>query len=102
MVNLGEEPGISDDLLLLIAECQEREKMPHLVINFSEVRHLNSSNISKLLRLRKLTIDGDTRLRLASIPDPAWAVFLTIGLDKIFEFAEDVPTALASLQIEPR
>ena len=56
--------------------------------------------LSQLLRLRKAAIDGNAKLLLASIPDSVWAVFLTTGLDKVFEFARDVATALASLQID--
>jgi hypothetical protein len=28
-----------------------------------------------------------------------WSAFLVTGLDKVFEFADSVPTALAALQI---
>ena len=66
----------------------------------TEVTHLNSSNLSQLLRLRKDVIDREARLRLAGPPDHVWAVFLATGLDKVFDFATDTSTALAELQID--
>jgi len=74
--------------------------MPDLVVELSSVTHLNSSSMSKLLRIRKLAIDNDKKLRIAAVPDPVWALFLTVGLDKIFDFSEDVPNALAAIQLD--
>ena len=56
-------------------------------------------DLSLLLRVRKAAIDRDARLKLAAPADPIWAVFASTGLEKVFDFAEDVPSALAGLQI---
>lgn len=99
LVTLGDEPSLSDDLLGVREKLQHVTKTPHLVLDLSGVTQLNSSNLSQLLRLRKLLVGRDAKLRLAAISDKAWAVFITTGLEKIFEFTADVPTALAGLQM---
>jgi anti-anti-sigma factor len=100
VLSLGAEPALSDDLAS--AYLSLREKLPpvHIVIDLSNVEHLNSSALSKLLRIRKIQIDHERGLRLAAVPDGVWALFLTTGLDKVFEFSEDVATALTSLQMD--
>jgi anti-anti-sigma regulatory factor len=100
VVKLANEPALSDDLTLTRDEVQRADPAPDLAIDFAAVSRMSSSNLSELLRLRKTMIDRDGRIKLASIPDNIWVVFLTTGLDKVFEFAEDVPTALAALQIK--
>ena len=100
LVKLGNEPSLSDDLISAKDQAERAQKMPDIVLDLSGVSQLNSSNLSQLLRLRKLAIDCDGRLKLAGISDSIWAVFLTTGLDKVFDFAEDVSTGLAGLQID--
>ncbi len=100
VVQLADEPALSEDLNALAAEAARAESYPHAVIDFAAVRTVNSSNLSQLLRLRKQAADGDAQLKLAAIPDPVWVVFMTTGLDKVFHFAPDVPTALAGLQLD--
>jgi anti-anti-sigma factor len=99
LVTLADEPALSEDLLSLNPEIQALPRMPDIVLNMSAVTHFNSSNLSQMLRLRKLAIDREARIRIAGVPDGLWAVFLTTGLDKVFEFARDVPNALAELQM---
>ena len=100
ILQLGDEPALSEDLTALKHESGRAETPPHAVIDFSGTTQLNSSNLSQLLRLRKQAHDFDTRIRLAGIPDAIWVVFMTTGLDKVFDFAPDVPTALAALQLD--
>lgn len=100
VVTLADEPALSEDLINAKDEADRADACPDIVLDFSALTQLNSSNLSQLLRLRKLAIDHSTKLRLAALPDPVWVVFLTTGLDKVFEFAGDVPSALAALQIE--
>lgn len=99
LIKLGEEPALSEDLLGARAEAAAQSAMPHLVLDMAAIPQLNSSNLSQLLRLRKLAIDRDRRLILAAMPEDLWAVFLATGLDKVFHFCPDVPSALAQLQM---
>ncbi len=102
LAQLADEPALSEDLLALRDDAAARKPTPHMVLDFTGVRHLNSSNLSQLLRLRKVAVDGEARLILAGLPDGVWAVFLTTGLDKVFDFAQDLPTALALTQLPRR
>ena len=42
---------------------------------------------------------ADSRLVLCGAGTQVWGVFLVTGLDKIFEFSDNVSTALATLQL---
>ena len=94
---LAEEPNFTEDLGALTAEVEASPRS--VVLNFSAVDFLNSSNISKLLKLRKILTAADKRLVLCGINTQVWGVFLVTGLDKIFEYTDDTATALATLQM---
>jgi anti-anti-sigma factor len=96
---LGDDPQYTDDMTALIEQCSNNSQLD-VVCNFANVNYLNSSNIAKLLKLRKLvTITNERKLKLCGINRQVWGVFLVTGLDHIFDIVEDVSTALASLQI---
>lgn len=97
---LRDEPVFSEDMETLMARLDGAgDELPNVVINVGEVTYMNSSNIAQLLKVRKKLIDGGTRLRLCAVNDQVWGVMLATGLDSVFDFTEDVSTALASLQI---
>ncbi len=100
LADLQDDPQFSDDLNALSDLVQKRNGCD-VVLDMSGVSYLNSSNIAKLLRLRKI-LQGDYtgRLKLCALNTGIWGVLLVTGLDKIFEFCDDVPTGLASLQLE--
>jgi anti-anti-sigma factor len=96
---LGDDPQLTDDLAAMIEQCGENTKLDAL-LNFANINYLNSSNIAKLLKLRKLvTITNERRLKLCGINRHVWGVFLVTGLDRIFDIAGDVPSGLAALQM---
>ncbi|MAC19767.1 MAG: hypothetical protein CMJ23_08885 [Phycisphaerae bacterium] len=101
----GEEPSFSEDMsgLMSIVDDAERgeRETPDVVVNLAEVEYLNSSNIAQLLRLRKRLAAGGGKLRISSVGDQVWGVILVTGLDKLFDFHDDLATAIASLQLEP-
>ncbi|MCZ6699179.1 MAG: STAS domain-containing protein [Planctomycetota bacterium] len=100
LADLQDDPQFSDDLNALSDLVQKRNGCD-VVLDMSGVSYLNSSNIAKLLRLRKiLQSDYTGRLKLCALNTGIWGVLLVTGLDKIFEFCDDVPTGLASLQLE--
>ena len=100
VVQLGTDPVFSEEIDSLREQATKAKPCPDMVLDLSSVKYLNSSNLSQLLRLRKVAIDHDTQIRLAGPSDQVWAVFLTTGLDKVFEFSADTSTALAELQID--
>ncbi|MHC4995595.1 MAG: STAS domain-containing protein [Planctomycetota bacterium] len=99
LVDLADEPSLSDDLTSL-ADRFEESGASNTVLNFGEVSHINSSNISQLLRLRKLSMDSDTDLILCAINESVWGVLIVAGLDKIFRCTPDLLTALATVQLD--
>jgi anti-anti-sigma factor len=99
LADLQDDPQFTDDLNATLEAVQERNDLD-VVLNFREVTFLNSSNIAKLLKLRKqVMITNDRQLKLCGISTHVWGVFLVTGLDKIFDYADDVATALAGLQL---
>lgn len=101
IAELNDEPAISDELNGLIDRVQQAgDSTPHIVLNLGGVTYLNSSNIAQLLKLRAGLTKAGRRLKLCSVSDEVWSVFLVTGLDKVFMFAPDPMTALAGLQLE--
>jgi len=98
MVDLLDDPEMTDELTALIDQMEKGDR--DAVLNFSQVRFLNSSNISRLLKLRKVLLDHQRRLLLCAIPIQVWGIFLLTGLDTLFDVAEDTASALASLQMK--
>jgi len=98
MAELADDPELTDDLNAL-AERLDKNTSKDIVLNFSRVKFLNSSNISRILKLRKMVLDRKNRLCLCDIPVQVWGVFLLTGLDSVFDVAEDTASALALLQI---
>lgn len=96
---LADDPQYTDDLNAMIEQCTDNRHID-VLLNFEGVSYLNSSNIAKLLKLRKLVnITNERKLKLCNINRQVWGVFLVTGLDHIFEIVDDVPTGLASLQM---
>lgn len=99
LAELGDDPHLTDDLVQVIDQCTQDPRQD-VLLNLARVSYLNSSNIAKLLKLRKLvTIANQRRLVLACVSTRVWGVFLVTGLDRIFEFVDNVPSGLAALQI---
>jgi anti-anti-sigma factor len=99
VAKLADVPAFGEDLDYLLEHAPRSEPVPDIVLDFGNVSHLNSSNLSHLLRLRKQTVDRSARLRLASPSDALWVLFISTGLDKVFSFTRDTSTALAELQL---
>ena len=99
VVELQDDPALTDDLTALLDQLSEQTEVD-VVLDFAGVNYLNSSNIAKLLKLRKQLIANKRKLVLCGIDTNVWGLFLVTGLDKVFEFAESIATGLASVQIE--
>jgi len=100
LVELADDPQFTDDLTGLL-ETIEDNSDHDVVLNFQNVTFLNSSNVAKLLKLRKLlVVNHQRKLKLCGVSTHVWGVFLVTGLDKIFDVYDDVATGLASLQLD--
>lgn len=70
----------------------------NVVVDFSKVEIVTSSNISNLLALRTLLREHRRQLILCSVSAPTKSVFTIAGLDAVFEFANDKDAALAAMR----
>ncbi len=100
VADLADEPALSEELAALLERLEGPGPHPHLVLNFGRVSYINSSNLAQLLKLRKAVAAATRAMKICSVNDEIWSVFLVTGLDKVFRFAPDPMTALAGLQIE--
>ena len=98
VVKLENDPEFTDEITTLNERLSQKPK--DVVLDFSEVKYLNSSNISLLLKLRKVLVDHKKRLCLCSIAVQVWGVFLLTGLDSLFEVEENTEKALFLLQMK--
>ena len=98
LVELAQEPSFSEEIGNLMGRL-ERGEACHVVVDLRNVVTLNSSNLAQLLRLRKKMLSLGKRLRLCGVQDTVWSVLLVTGLDKVFDFNEDLSAALASMQM---
>ena len=100
LVALADDPQFTDDLTALLETVEGRSDI-EVVLNFQNINFLNSSNIAKLLKLRKIqVVNHHRKLKLCAINTHVWGVFLVTGLDKVFDVYDDVASGLASLSLE--
>lgn len=97
VAELSDDPQFTEEMVSLTDMV--KQNCVNVVINLSAVGHLNSSNLSSLLRLRKQVLAGEGRIILCGIDSRVRTVFSITGLDKVFEFTDDPATALTSIQI---
>ncbi|MBX3381615.1 MAG: STAS domain-containing protein [Phycisphaeraceae bacterium] len=101
IADLADEPVLSEELSSIGDRLSAKGAVvPSVVLNFANVTYVNSSNLASLLKIRKLLAEKKRGLRLCSLSEDVQSVMSVTGLDKIFRFAPDPMTALASLQIE--
>lgn len=98
VVELQDDPAFTDDLSSLLDQV-ENDNEVDVVLNLGGVSYLNSSNIAKLLKLRKRLLNSKRRLVLCGIDTNVWGLFLVTGLDKVFEFTDNVANGLATVQL---
>ena len=97
VVHLADDPQFTEDLLTIEESASVGKS--DVVLDCAAVHYVNSSNIARLLKLRKQMNSSERRLVLCSMSTEVWGTFLVTGLDKVFEFSDNVPTALATLQM---
>ena len=104
IAELSDEPLFSEDMDALVEQIDAirhdgDEGVPHVIVEFSGVNSVNSSNLGSLLRLRKILEACDRRLLICGVSNSIWSAMIATGLDRIFSFASDVTTALAEIQL---
>ena len=89
---MGDDPQFTADVDSLMSQTPPEPQ--RVVLDLSRVRYMNSSNIAKLLRLRKIIVEQDGTLVLVSPSPQVWSVFAVTGLDKVFHFANDLSAGI--------
>jgi anti-anti-sigma factor len=97
VAHLSDDPQFTEDVLSIQDAIESGSK--DAVLDFAAVHFINSSNLARLLKLRKVVSAAQRRLLLCGVSTQAWGAFLVTGLDKVFDFSDNVPTALATLQM---
>ena len=99
IANLADEPALSDELSTINERLEKSEAAASVVLDFSQVSYVNSSNIAQILKLRRSLQEKQRTLTLCSVSDHVWSTLMITGLDKVFSFAPDLATAIAGVQI---
>jgi len=109
VAELQNDPSFAEDmgtLAVYYQRCADDRKAGRAdartrdaVLDMRHVQFLNSSNIAQLLRVRKLAHLAGAQVRICSVSDRIWGILLATDLDRIFDFSEDVTTALAAVQM---
>ena len=100
LADLQDDPAFSDDLAAIGDQVVANPNLD-VVLNFAQITYVNSSNIARLLKLRKtVCINNRRQLKICGVNTHVWGVFLVTGLEKVFEFTDDVAMGLTSVQID--
>ena len=90
-LQMGDEFKSLNEIVSTRSDCD-------VVIDFSKVEIVTSSNISNLLALRALLREHGRQLILCNVSAPTKGIFTIAGLDAVFEFANDKHTALVAMR----
>jgi len=90
-LEIGEELRKLNETLSSNAACE-------VILDFSIVEVVSSSNLSNLLILQNMLSQQGRRLILCNVSVMTRCIFRITGLDEVFEFAEDKAAAVAALQ----
>lgn len=69
-----------------------------VIIDFSRVEIINSANISNLLILHNMVQNSGHRLIFCNVATVTKCIFVVAGLNEVFEFVDDRPMALVTVQ----
>src|SRR5688572_23077769 len=91
LARLADDPQLATELDALLQT--ELRTPPAVVLDVGRVTYLNSSHLSRLLRLRQRVILADGKLVICGAPAQVLGVFHATGLDKVFTLVDDEATA---------
>lgn len=88
---------ISEDLKALNETISDRDDCD-VIVDFTKVEIINSSNISNLLILRSLVEEQGHQLILCSVSTITKCIFVVAGLAEIFTFIDNKTAALEAVK----
>jgi anti-anti-sigma regulatory factor len=99
VAELQDDPAFTDDLDSLGDKLKAGAELD-VVLDFSNVSYLNSSNVARLIELREIVILRNRRkMILCNVGTHVWGILLVSELHKVFEFADTVAMGLTAVQI---
>jgi anti-anti-sigma factor len=96
-VDLIPEPDMGNELESVARIVRDGEDCD-VVVDFSSVDIITSSNIAKLLKLNKALNNIGRRLVFCGLPNATKQIFTLAGLDQVFDFADDKSAALSMVK----
>ncbi len=93
----SKSPKITNELKA-VNETVSKKGNRDVIIDFSRVEIINSANISNLLILYNLLQNSGCRLILCNVATVTKCIFVVAGLNEVFEFVDDKPAALVTVQ----
>ena len=99
ILEMGDDPQLTEELDTLTQQLSQARPMD-VVVDMRYLRLIDSSKITKLLRVRRTVVANDRRVFLTGISTEVWGILLIVGMDQLFEVAEDRAAALALLQMK--
>lgn len=97
LVRLSDNPHFTVDIDAL--SRLNLPQPPAVALDFANVRHINSSNLARLLRLRKTLIESDGKLALFALNAQVAGIFQVTALDKVFVIAKDLEAAVSVCRV---
>src|SRR5579864_5806584 len=86
VARLGDDPQLTEDLVAL--EHAVNQGPTDAVLDFAGVNYVNSSNLAKMLKLRKRLVADARHLVLCNVRDQVWGALMVTGLDKLFTVSD--------------
>ncbi len=71
----------------------------YLVLDFSQVREIDSAGVGVLLRCLEEVMKGNGDIKLAAIPPEALVVLELTGVDSLFEIFDNASDAVGSFRV---
>lgn len=96
-VDLLPEPDMGNELEK-VAKIARDEADCDVIVDFSSVDIITSSNIAKLLKLKKLLDGFGHQLVLCGLISATKQIFKLAGLDQVLDFADDKSAALTTVK----
>lgn len=87
-----------------VIELSQTEDLHLVILNFFDLKYINSRGMSALVQLRDLITEQKKKLILEEVPDKMYSIFQLLGLGEIFEiyqkkYFDTAQTAIFELEI---
>ncbi len=96
LITLPRETRTCNELEIAIGMTSEAPRS-HVIVDFSAAQVLSSAMLSQLLILERQLDAFDRRLILCSVPFNILELFKCVGLQALFQFADNREAAMESL-----